>query len=50
MSAAPTEQLVEDVAAAYFGAIGATTKRGVETDHASERDCLLPKLLRVRCG
>ena len=39
MSAAPTEQLVEDVAAVYFDAIGATTKRGVESDY------LLPQLL-----
>ena len=34
----PTEQLVEDVASVYFGAIGATTKRGVEIDDAGERD------------
>ena len=33
----PTEQLVEDVSAVYFGAIGATTKRGVEIDDAGER-------------
>lgn len=33
----PTEQLVEDVAAVYFGAIGATIKRGVEIDDAGER-------------
>ena len=33
----PTEQLVEDVASVYFGAIGATTKRGVEIDAAGER-------------
>ena len=33
----PTEQLVEDVASVYFGAIGATTKRGVEIDDAGER-------------
>lgn len=26
----PTEQLVEDVAAVYFGAIGVAIKRGVE--------------------
>jgi type I restriction enzyme R subunit len=41
----PTEQLVEDVAAAYFGVIGASTKRGVEIDDAGERrdttDCIL---------
>ena len=33
----PTEQLVEDVAAVYFGAIGATVKRGVDVDDAAER-------------
>ena len=32
-----TEQLVEDVASVYFGAIGAATKRGVEIDDAGER-------------
>ena len=35
--ASPTEQLVEDVASVYFGAIGAATKRGVEIDDAGER-------------
>ena len=33
----PTEQFVEDVASVYFGAVGATTKRGVEIDDAGER-------------
>jgi type I restriction enzyme R subunit len=33
----PTEQLVEDVAAVYFGAVGAAIKRGVEIDDAGER-------------
>ena len=33
----PAEQLVEDVASVYFGAIGAATKRGVEIDDAGER-------------
>ncbi|MBN8714354.1 MAG: type I restriction endonuclease subunit R [Xanthomonadales bacterium] len=33
----PTEQLVEDVAAIHFGAIGATVKRGVDNDDAAER-------------
>lgn len=41
----PTEQLVEDVAAVYFGAIGASAKRGVDIDDAAERtgteQCLL---------
>jgi len=47
----PTEQLVEDVAAVYFGAIGASTKRGVEIDDAGERgdaaQCLLNGSVRV---
>ena len=33
----PTEQLVEDVASVYFGAIGTATMRGVEIDDAGER-------------
>lgn len=33
----PTEQLVEDVAVVYFGAIGAAIKRGVEIDDAGVR-------------
>jgi type I restriction enzyme R subunit len=33
----PDEQLVEDVAAAYFVEIGATVRRGVEIDDAGER-------------
>lgn len=33
----PTERLVEDVATAYFGAIGFATKSGVELDNAGER-------------
>ena len=33
----PTEQLVEDVATVYFGAIGAVIKRGVDIDDAGER-------------
>ena len=41
----PTEQLVEDVAAVYFGTIGAALQRGVEIDDAGERadagECLL---------
>ncbi len=37
MMSSPTEQLVEDVASVYFGAIGAATKRGVEIDDAEER-------------
>jgi type I restriction enzyme, R subunit len=41
----PTEELVEDVAVVYFGAIGAIVKRGVDIDDAAERggadQCLL---------
>ena len=37
----PTEQLVEDVAAVYFGAIGASTRRGVEIDDAGERSAAM---------
>jgi type I restriction enzyme R subunit len=36
-SSTPTEQLVEDVAAVYFGTVGAAVKRGVEIDDAGER-------------
>jgi type I restriction enzyme, R subunit len=36
-ASSPTEQLVEEVAEVYFGAIGATVKRGVEIDDAGER-------------
>lgn len=40
-----TEQLVEDVAAVYFSAVGTVVKRGVETDEAGDRtnasQCLL---------
>ncbi len=44
----PTEQLVEDVAAVYFGAIGASTKRGVEIDDAGERSDAAQCLLQGR--
>ena len=44
-SPSPTEQLVEDVAAVYFGVIGAAVKRGADIDDAAERagadQCLL---------
>ena len=46
----PTEQLVEDVAAVYFGAIGASTKRGVEIDDAGERSDAAQCLLQGRLG
>ena len=44
----PTEQLVEDVASVYFGAIGALVKRGVEIDDAGERSSATEVLLKGR--
>ena len=44
----PTEQLVEDVAAVYFGAVGAAIKRGVEIDDAVERGSASEVLLKGR--
>ncbi|TAL80013.1 MAG: type I restriction endonuclease subunit R [Burkholderiaceae bacterium] len=44
----PTEQLVEDVAAVYFGAIDTAVKRGVEIDDAGERTDAGQCLLRSR--
>jgi type I restriction enzyme R subunit len=44
----PSERLVEDVAVAYFGAIGVPTKRGVDLDDAGERDGPAHILLRAR--
>ena len=44
----PTEQLVEDVASVYFGAIGAATKRGVEIDDAGERGDASQVMLKGR--
>ncbi len=46
----PTEQLVEDVAAVYFGAIGAAIKRGVEIDDAGERGGATEVMLKGRLG
>ena len=46
----PTEQLVEDVAVVYFGAIGAATKRGVEIDDAGERGGATEVVLTGRLG
>lgn len=46
----PTEQLVEDVAAVYFGAIGAAVKRGVEIDDAGERHDATQVVLTGRLG
>jgi type I restriction enzyme R subunit len=46
----PTEQLVEDVAAVYFGAVGATIKRGVEIDDAGERGGATEVVLKGRLG
>ncbi len=44
----PTEQLVEDVAAVYFGAIGAAIKRGAEIDDAGERGDAAQVILKGR--
>jgi type I restriction enzyme, R subunit len=46
----PTEQLVEDIAAVYFGAIGATIKRGVEIDDVGERGDASRVVLTGRLG
>jgi type I restriction enzyme R subunit len=46
----PTEQLVEDLAAVYFGAMGATIKRGVEIDDAGERGDAAQVILKGRLG
>jgi len=46
----PTEQLVEDVAAVYFGAIGAAVKRGFEIDDAGERRDATQVVLTGRLG
>ena len=43
-----TEQLVEDVASVYFGAIGAATKCGVEIDDAGERGDASQLMLKGR--
>ena len=43
-----TEQLVEDVAFVYFGAIGAATKCGVEIDDAGERGDASQVMLKGR--
>jgi type I restriction enzyme R subunit len=44
------ESVVEDVAIAYFGAIGAATKRGVEIDDAGERGGPIDVVLKGRLG
>jgi type I restriction enzyme R subunit len=48
MMSSPTEQLIEDVASVYFGAVGATTKRGIEIDDAGERNDATHCLLQSR--
>ena len=48
ISSSPTEQLVEDVAAVYFGAIGAASKRGVEVDDSGERGDATEVVLKGR--
>jgi len=45
-----TESIVEDAAIAHFGAIGAATKRGVETDDAGERGDAAQVMLKGRLG
>ena len=47
-SSSPTEQLVEDVAAVYFGVIGAASKRGVEVDDSGERGDATEVVLKGR--
>lgn len=49
-NSAPTEQLVEGAAIAHFGAIGATTKRGVEINDAGERGGAAELALKGRIG
>ena len=44
----PTEQLVEDVASVYFATLGISTRRGVETDDAGERDDTTQCILQGR--
>lgn len=44
----PNEQLVEDVAAVYFGAVGVAVKRGVEIDDAGERGGAAEVVLKGR--
>ena len=44
----PTEQLVEDIASVYFGALGVSTKRGVEIDDAGERSDTSQVILQGR--
>ncbi len=46
----PTEQLVEDVAAVYFGTIGVLIERGVEIDDADERSDAAQCILHSRLG
>ena len=44
----PTEQLVEDVAAVYFGALGIATKTGADLDKAGERSDAMQCILQGR--
>jgi type I restriction enzyme, R subunit len=46
----PTEQLVEEVAATFFGEIGAIVKRGIEIDDAGERSGATEIVLKSRLG
>ena len=49
-TSSPTEQLVEDIAAVYFGALGAAIKHGVEIDDAGERGGSAEVVLKGRLG
>ena len=44
----PTEQLVEEIASVYFGAIGGVTKRGADIDDAGERGDASQVMLKSR--
>lgn len=48
MIPSPTEKLVEDIAAVYFGTVGATIRRGAEIDDAGERSGAHEVLLKGR--
>ncbi len=50
MMSSPNEQLVEDIAAVYFGAIGAAIRRGIEIDDAGERSDATRVVLTGRLG
>ncbi len=47
-TSSPTESLVEDVAAVYFGVLGISTRKGSDIDDAGERADLTRVLLEGR--